>query len=93
MSSDLLMIINVKDTERRLFVSRPKENKSGALSPCDMSPDDIDYEMSQGKDNFSYTVTGLVGGDKKADLGEPLYGGDAFGAIFAVDPSSPKQEK
>ena len=50
MSSGLLMIINVKDTERRLFVSRPKGNKSGALSPCDMSPDDVDYEMSQGKD-------------------------------------------
>ncbi len=39
--------------------------------------------VAAGKDNFSYTVTGLVGGDKKADLGEPLYGGDAFGAVNA----------
>ena len=39
-----------------------------------------------GTQNFSYNsydVSGLVGGDKKADLGEPLFGGDAFGAVNA----------
>ena len=50
MSEDLLMNIHVDDVQRRLFVSRQKENKSGALSPCNMSPDDVDYEISQGKD-------------------------------------------
>ena len=47
MSDDLLMNIHVDDVEKRLYVSRPKENKSGALSPCNMSPDDVDYEMSK----------------------------------------------
>ena len=59
MGNDLLMNINVNDTERRLFVSRYKENKSGALSPCDMSPDDVDYEMSQGKDKRILEICGM----------------------------------
>lgn len=42
--------------------------------------------VAAGTQNFSYNsydVNGLVGGDKKADLGEPLFGGEAFGAVNA----------
>ncbi|MBQ8447958.1 MAG: hypothetical protein IJX27_03380 [Clostridia bacterium] len=59
MNDDLLMNIHVDDIEKRLFVSRPKENKSGAFSPCNMSPDDIDYEMSQGKDKRILEICGM----------------------------------
>ena len=38
--------IHTNDTDKQLFVSRPKPNPSGAFSPCNMSPDDVDYEMS-----------------------------------------------
>ena len=59
MSEDLLMNIHVDDVQRRLFVSRAKENKSGELSPCNMSPDDVDYEMSQGKDKRILEICGM----------------------------------
>ena len=59
MSDDLLMNIHVDDVEKRLFVSRSKENKSGALSPCNMSPDDVDYEMSKGKDKRILEICGM----------------------------------
>ena len=41
--------IHVNDEDKRLYVSREKPNPSGAFSPCNMSPDDVDYEMSKGK--------------------------------------------
>ena len=41
--------IHVYDEDKRLYVSRAKLNPSGAFSPCNMSPDDVDYEMSKGK--------------------------------------------
>ena len=41
--------IHVNDEDKRLYVSRDKPNPSGAFSPCNMSPDDVDYEMSKGK--------------------------------------------
>ena len=53
------MNIHVDDIEKRLFVSRPKENKSGALSPCNMSPDDVDYEMSFPKDKHYLQICGM----------------------------------
>ncbi len=36
-----------------------------------------------GASDFEYSVNGLVGGDKKTDLGDPIYGGDAVGAVNA----------
>ena len=59
MSDDLLMNIHIDDVEKRLYVSRPKENKSSALSPCNMSPDDVDYEMSKGKDKRILEICGM----------------------------------
>ena len=41
--------IHVNDEDKRLYVSREKPNPSGAFSPCDMSPEDVDYEMNKGK--------------------------------------------
>ena len=42
----------------RLFVSRPNPNsKSTALSPCEMTPDDVDFEMSQGKDSEKLQIS------------------------------------
>lgn len=51
--------IHVSDTPKRLFVSRPKENKSGAYKPCNMSPDDVDYEMSFGKNPEILEISGM----------------------------------
>lgn len=59
MNDDLLSTIHVDNIEKRLFVSRPKENKSGALSPCNMSPDDVDYEMSFPKDKRILEICGM----------------------------------
>ena len=51
--------IHTNDTDKRLFVSRPKPNPSGAFSPCDMSPDDVDYEMSFGKSRKILEICGM----------------------------------
>lgn len=51
--------IHVDDTPKRLFVSRPKVNKSGAFQPCDMSPDDVDFEMSTGKNPEILEIHGM----------------------------------
>ena len=51
--------IHTNDTDKRLFVSRPKLNPSGAFSPCDMSPDDVDYEMSFGKSRKILEICGM----------------------------------
>lgn len=51
--------IHTNDTDKRLFVSRPKPNPSGAFSPCDMSPDDVDYEMSFGKSKKILEICGM----------------------------------
>ena len=66
MSDDLLLNIHVDDVEKILFVSRPKENKSGSLSPCNMSPDDVDYEMSFPKDKRYLQICGWI--DEKVSL-------------------------
>lgn len=59
MGDDLLMNIHVDDIQRRLHVTRMKENKSGALSPCDMTSDDVDYEMSFPKDKRILEICGM----------------------------------
>ena len=38
--------IHVNDTPKRLFVSRPESIKGDALSPCCMTPDDVDEEIN-----------------------------------------------
>ena len=45
MNDIFFSIIDVDDSEKKLYVSRPKVGMNGAFSPCDMTPDDIDYEM------------------------------------------------
>lgn len=51
--------IHVDDTPKRLYASRPKVNKSGAFKPCDMTPDDVDYEMSTGKNTEILEIFGM----------------------------------
>lgn len=51
--------IQVHDEDKRLYVSRPKPNPSGAFSPCNMSPDDVDYEMSKGKSRKIIEICGM----------------------------------
>ena len=51
--------IHVNDEDKRLYVSREKPNPSGALSPCNMSPDDVDYEMSKGKNKKVIELCGM----------------------------------
>lgn len=54
-----LTSIHVSDREKILSVSRQKANPSEALSPCDMSPDDVDYEMSFPKDKRILQICGM----------------------------------
>ena len=51
--------IHVNDENKRLYVSREKPNPSGALSPCNMSPNDVDYEMSKGKSKKILEICGM----------------------------------
>lgn len=51
--------IHVDDTPKRLFASRPKVNKSGSFKPCDMTPDDVDYEMGTGKNPEILEIFGM----------------------------------
>ena len=51
--------IHVRDEDKRLYVSRKKPNPSGAFSPCNMSPDDVDYEMSKGKNRKILEICGM----------------------------------
>ncbi len=51
--------IHVDDTPKRLFISRPESIKGTALSPCCMSPDDVDYEMAQGKNTEILEICGM----------------------------------
>ena len=51
--------IYVRDEDKRLYVSRKKSNPSGAFSPCNMSPDDVDYEMSKGKNRKILEICGM----------------------------------
>ncbi len=51
--------IYTEDENKRLYVSRNKPNPSGAFSPCNMSPDDVDYEMSKGKSRKFLEICGM----------------------------------
>ena len=51
--------IHVNDEDKRLYVSREKSNPSGAFSPCNMSPDDVDYEMNKGKSKKILEICGM----------------------------------
>ncbi len=64
--------IHVNDIDKRLYVSRDKPNPSGALSPCNMSPDDVDYEMSSGKNNKILEICGM--GQKSFEYFVDKYG-------------------
>ena len=59
MSNDSLMNIHVSDTQKRLFVSRPKADEGDAFSPCNMSLDDVDREMSFPKDRKILEICGM----------------------------------
>lgn len=54
-----LRSIHVDDSEKILCASRPKANPSGALSPCDMTPEDVDYEMSFQKNKRILQICGM----------------------------------
>ena len=51
--------IHVSDTPKRLFISRPESIKGDALSPCCMTSDDVDYEMSTGKHPEILEICGM----------------------------------
>lgn len=51
--------IHVSDTPKRLFISRPERIKGDALSPCCMTPDDVDYEMATGKHPEILEICGM----------------------------------
>ena len=51
--------IHVSDTPKRLFISRPESIKGDALSPCCMTSDDVDYEMSTGKHTEILEICGM----------------------------------
>lgn len=52
-------VIHVDDKPKRLYISRPESIKGDALSPCCMSPDDVDYEMSKGKNAEILEICGM----------------------------------
>ena len=51
--------IHVSDTPKRLFISRPESIKGDSLSPCCMTSDDVDYEMSTGKHPEILEICGM----------------------------------
>ena len=51
--------IHVNDTPKRLFISRPESIKGDSLSPCCMTSDDVDYEMSTGKHPEILEICGM----------------------------------
>lgn len=59
MSQSEEFFIHVSQTEKRIFISRQESIKSDALSPCCMTPDDVDYEMSTGKNPEILEINGM----------------------------------
>lgn len=51
--------IHISQTEKRLFISRPESIKGTALSPCCMTPDDVDFEMATGKNPEILEICGM----------------------------------
>ena len=52
-------LIRTEDNERRLYDSRPKVHKTDAFQPCDMTPDDVDFEMSFQKSQRVLEIHGM----------------------------------
>ena len=57
--NDVPGLIHTNDSERRLYVSRPKIHKTDAFQPCDMTPDDVDFEMSFKKSKKTLEIHGM----------------------------------
>lgn len=57
--NDVPGLIHMNDSERRLYVSRPKIHKTDAFQPCDMTPDDVDFEMSFKKSKKTLEIHGM----------------------------------
>jgi hypothetical protein len=51
--------IHVDMLDKRLFDTRGLHTTSSALNPCDMTPDDVDYEMSAGKHPHILEIHGM----------------------------------
>ena len=51
--------IHVDDEPKNLYISRPESIKGEALSPCCMTPDDVDYEMEKGKNPEILQICGM----------------------------------
>ena len=51
--------IHVDDEPKNLYISRSESIKGDAFSPCCMSPDDVDYEMSKGKHSEILQICGM----------------------------------
>ena len=51
--------IHVDDEPKNLYISRPESIKGEALSPCCMTPDDVDYEMENGKNPEILQICGM----------------------------------
>ncbi len=59
MAAQSEFFIHVQDEEKNLYVTRTENIKSDALSPCCMTPDDVDYEMSKGKNPEMLRICGM----------------------------------
>ena len=51
--------IHVDMAEKRLYDTRGLHTSSTALNPCDMTPDDVDFEMSTGKHPHILEIHGM----------------------------------
>ena len=51
--------IHASEDAKHLYMSRTDRIKSDAFSPCEMTPDDVDYEMSRGKHPQVLRLTGM----------------------------------
>ena len=52
-------LIQMSETEKHLHASRPKTHKTDAFQSCDMTPDDVDYEMSFPKSKKVLEIHGM----------------------------------
>lgn len=52
-------LLHASETEKHLFISRPESITGDAFSPCCMTPDDVDYEMSTGKHPEILEICGM----------------------------------
>lgn len=59
MDRDDEFFIHADDISKRLYISRPERIKTDALSPCCMTPDDVEYEMATGKHNEVLEICGM----------------------------------